>query len=111
MCRKRRMRERTRCEAGFLSEMAMGIGTPADSCLSSDIRLPEASGWVVARAYRERFRNQPVLYAELNAELERQTSRDTTRGPARRLGQRGAAVADTEIGLTHTRPDFIKKPI
>jgi hypothetical protein len=64
MCRKRRMRERTRCEAGFLSEIAMGIGTPADSCLSSDIRLPEASGWVVARAYRERFPNQPVLYAE-----------------------------------------------
>jgi membrane protein len=35
-----------------------------------------------------------LLGAELNAELERQTSRDTTTGPARSLGQRGAAVAD-----------------
>ncbi|MGF9763753.1 YihY/virulence factor BrkB family protein [Microvirga sp. 0TCS3.31] len=38
-----------------------------------------------------------LLGAELNAELERQTSRDTTRGPARRLGHRGAAVADTKV--------------
>jgi membrane protein len=37
-----------------------------------------------------------LLGAELNAELERQTSCDTTTGPARRLGQRGAAVADAE---------------
>jgi membrane protein len=34
--------------------------------------------------------------AELNAELERQTSSDTTAGPARTLGQRGAAVADVK---------------
>jgi membrane protein len=38
-----------------------------------------------------------LLGAELNAELERQTSQDTTTGPARRLGERGAAVADTKI--------------
>jgi membrane protein len=38
-----------------------------------------------------------LLGAELNAELERQTSRDTTRGPARQLGQRGAAVADIKV--------------
>src|SRR4051812_14333297 len=36
-----------------------------------------------------------LLGAELNAELERQTVRDTTEGPARPLGQRGAAAADT----------------
>lgn len=38
-----------------------------------------------------------LLGAELNAELERQTSRDTTAGPVRRLGERGAAVADAKI--------------
>jgi membrane protein len=38
-----------------------------------------------------------LLGAELNAELERQTSRDTTAGPARRLGERGAAVADIKV--------------
>jgi membrane protein len=37
-----------------------------------------------------------LLGAELNAELERQTSCDTTVGVARRLGQRGAAVADAK---------------
>jgi membrane protein len=38
-----------------------------------------------------------VLFgAELNAELERQTSRDTTAGPERRVGSRGAVVADTQ---------------
>jgi membrane protein len=38
-----------------------------------------------------------LLGAELNAELERQTARDTTTGPARRLGERGATVADAKI--------------
>jgi membrane protein len=39
-----------------------------------------------------------VLFgAELNAELERQTSQDTTIGPNRRLGERGAAVADVKV--------------
>src|SRR5215204_4211220 len=38
-----------------------------------------------------------VLFgAELNAELERQTSQDTTTGPTRRLGERGATVADAK---------------
>ncbi|MPR11830.1 YihY/virulence factor BrkB family protein [Microvirga tunisiensis] len=44
-----------------------------------------------------------LLGAELNAELERQTSRDTTTGPARRLGERGAAVADTKIQAAEKR--------
>jgi YihY family inner membrane protein len=38
-----------------------------------------------------------LLGAELNSELEHQTTRDTTTGPARPLGQRGAAVADTVV--------------
>jgi membrane protein len=37
-----------------------------------------------------------LLGAELNAELERQTSSDTTTGAARKLGQRGAVVADAK---------------
>jgi membrane protein len=36
-----------------------------------------------------------ILGAELNCELERQTARDTTKGPPRRLGDRGAYAADT----------------
>jgi membrane protein len=44
-----------------------------------------------------------LLGAELNAELERQTSRDTTAGPARRQGERGAAVADTKIQAVEKR--------
>ncbi|MCU1369528.1 MAG: ribonuclease [Ilumatobacteraceae bacterium] len=35
-----------------------------------------------------------LLGAEINAEMEHQTARDTTVGPKRRLGQRGATVAD-----------------
>jgi len=35
-----------------------------------------------------------IIGAELNSELERQTIADTTRGPARPLGSRGAAMAD-----------------
>jgi membrane protein len=44
-----------------------------------------------------------LLGAELNAELERQTSRDTTAGPARRPGERGAAVADMKIQAVEKR--------
>ncbi|MFB9969591.1 YihY/virulence factor BrkB family protein [Pseudoroseomonas cervicalis] len=37
-----------------------------------------------------------VLFgAELNAEMEHQTARDTTTGPERRMGQRGATMADS----------------
>lgn len=37
-----------------------------------------------------------VLFgAELNAEMEHQTARDTTTGPERRMGHRGATMADT----------------
>jgi CheY-like chemotaxis protein len=32
------------------------------------IRMPEANGWVVARAYRERFPDLPVLYVTGYAE-------------------------------------------
>lgn len=35
-----------------------------------------------------------ILGAQINSELERQTIADTTRGPARPLGERGAAMAD-----------------
>lgn len=35
-----------------------------------------------------------ILGAQINSELERQTIADTTRGPARPLGKRGAAMAD-----------------
>lgn len=38
--------------------------------------------------------NVIIVGAELNSELERQTVADSTRGAARPLGQRGAAVAD-----------------
>ena len=36
-----------------------------------------------------------LVGAELNAEMEHQTARDTTTGPERRMGQRGAVMADT----------------
>ncbi len=36
-----------------------------------------------------------MVGAEINAELEHQTARDSTTGPAVRLGQRGAYMADT----------------
>ena len=39
--------------------------------------------------------------AEINAEMEHQTARDTTSGGAKRIGNRGARMAD-EIGKTKT---------
>jgi membrane protein len=39
-----------------------------------------------------------LLGAELNAELELQTAQDSTAGPAKRMGQRGAFVADHVAG-------------
>jgi CheY-like chemotaxis protein len=57
-------------EAGFeVTEAAGGrealdllqAGIAVDALLT-DIRLPEADGWVVAKAYRERFPDLPVLY-------------------------------------------------
>lgn len=36
-----------------------------------------------------------LLGAEINAELEHQTARDSTTGPERRMGARGAVMADT----------------
>ena len=42
-------------------------GTTVDALLT-DIRMPEASGWEVAKAYRERFPDLPVLYVTGYAE-------------------------------------------
>ena len=42
-------------------------GIAVDSLLT-DIRRPGADGWVVARAYRERFPDLPVLYVTGYAE-------------------------------------------
>ncbi len=36
--------------------------------LLTDVRMPEANGWEVARAYRERFPDLPVLYVTGYAE-------------------------------------------
>jgi CheY-like chemotaxis protein len=48
-----------------LTLLQAGIAIDA---LLTDIRLPEANGWVVARAYRERFPDLPVLYVTGYAE-------------------------------------------
>jgi CheY-like chemotaxis protein len=40
----------------------------AVDALLTDIRMPEANGWEVARAYRERFPELPVLYVTGYAE-------------------------------------------
>jgi len=40
----------------------------AVDALLTDVRMPEANGWVVARAYRERFPDLPVLYVTGYAE-------------------------------------------
>jgi CheY-like chemotaxis protein len=63
-------------EAGFdVVEAARGdnalrllqTGIILDALLT-DIRLPGANGWAVARAYRERFPDLPVLYVTGYAE-------------------------------------------
>jgi CheY-like chemotaxis protein len=40
----------------------------AVDALLTDVRMPEATGWEVARAYRERFPELPVLYVTGYAE-------------------------------------------
>ena len=45
-----------------------------------------------------------VVGAELNAEMEHQTRCDTTRPPARKMGERGAFVADT-LGRPSRQPE------
>jgi CheY-like chemotaxis protein len=40
----------------------------AVDALLTDIRMPEANGWGVAKAYRERFPDLPVLYVTGYAE-------------------------------------------
>ncbi|QRM33914.1 response regulator [Microvirga sp. VF16] len=48
-----------------LSLLQAGIALDA---LLTDIRMPEANGWEVAKAYRERFPDLPVLYVTGYAE-------------------------------------------
>jgi membrane protein len=48
-----------------------------------------------------------LLGAEINAELELQTATDTTRGTAKRMGERGAFVADHVAGGA----DGSKRPV
>jgi CheY-like chemotaxis protein len=50
---------------GALRLLEAGIVLDA---LLTDIRLPGANGWVVARAYRERFPELPVLHVTAYAE-------------------------------------------
>ena len=40
----------------------------AVDALLTDVRMPDANGWEVARAYRERFPDLPVLYVTGYAE-------------------------------------------
>jgi membrane protein len=47
------------------------------------------------------FDNRGSVGAELNAELEHQTARDSTVGDEKRLGVRGAVMADT-VGASQT---------
>lgn len=51
-----------------------------------------------------------LIGAELNAELERQTSHDTTTGPPRPAGQRGAVVADHQVGQPKP-PEAAESPV
>jgi CheY-like chemotaxis protein len=48
--------------------MLLQAGIAVDALLT-DIRLPGADGWAVARAYRERFPDLPILYVTGYAEL------------------------------------------
>lgn len=48
-----------------LKLLETGIAVDA---LLTDIRMPEVNGWEVARAYRERFPDLPVLYVTGYAE-------------------------------------------
>jgi CheY-like chemotaxis protein len=53
------------CGGEALRLLQAGIAVDA---LLTDVRMPEVSGWVVARAYRERFPDLPVLYVTGYAE-------------------------------------------
>lgn len=48
-------------EDGAKALHLLGCGLVVDA-LMTDIRMPGADGWTVARAYREQFPNLPVLY-------------------------------------------------
>jgi CheY-like chemotaxis protein len=48
-------------EDGAKALHLLGCGLVVDA-LMTDIRMPGADGWAVARAYREQFPNLPVLY-------------------------------------------------
>jgi CheY-like chemotaxis protein len=49
--------------------------------LLTDIRLAEANGWAVARAYRERFPDLPVLYVTGYAEQVQPVPGSSSRSP------------------------------
>ena len=62
-------------EAGYeVIEAASGGSSEASAnwvcprCPADRLRLPEANGWEVAKAYRERFPDLPVLYVTGYAE-------------------------------------------
>jgi CheY-like chemotaxis protein len=59
--------EVTEAASGGEALRLLQAGIAVDALLT-DIRLPEANGWAVARAYRERFPDLPVLYVTGYAE-------------------------------------------
>ena len=59
--------EVTEAASGGVALRLVQAGIAVDALLT-DIRLPEANGWAVARAYRERFPDLPVLYVTGYAE-------------------------------------------
>jgi CheY-like chemotaxis protein len=59
--------EVTEADSGGEALRLLQGGITVDALLT-DVRLPEANGWVVAKAYRERFPDLPVLYVTGNAE-------------------------------------------
>jgi CheY-like chemotaxis protein len=54
-------------ETGGQALRLLQAGIAVDVLLT-DVRLPEANGWEVAQAYRERFPDLPVLYVTGYAE-------------------------------------------
>ena len=59
--------EVTEAASGGEALRLLQAGIAVDALLT-DIHLPEANGWAVARAYRERFPDLPVLYVTGYAE-------------------------------------------
>ncbi|ANY82072.1 hypothetical protein BB934_25685 [Microvirga ossetica] len=59
--------EVTQAASGGEAMRLLQAGIAVDALLT-DIRLPVADGWTVAKAYRERFPHLPVLYVTGYAE-------------------------------------------